>query len=173
MRGRPRRCRDRASTSLFANKLLIRTAEGTIRLRAGISRRQETGGTRVLTIHCLCVTINPTRERRCIYGWRSLRHRRNSLTGLSEEFRCGQRARQHHNEAKHKACHRTSPSPRQDRSIPTKIESVKSTAPRAGSRRQLTQPASRARFGVALPGGAAFGQKTECKGSAESQRGIV
>ena len=122
---------DQSSTPLFANKLLIRTAEGTIRLRAGISRRQETGGTRVLTIHCLCVTINPTRERRCIYGWRSLRHRRNSLTGLSEEFRCGQRARQHHNEAKHKACHRTSPSPRQDRSIPTKIESVKSTAPRA------------------------------------------
>ena len=45
------------STSLFANKLLIRTAEGTIRLRAGVSCRQETGGTRVLAVHCLCVTI--------------------------------------------------------------------------------------------------------------------
>ena len=102
---------DRSSTPLFANKLLIRTAEGTIRLRAGISRRQETGGTRVLTIHCLSVTINPTRERRCIYGWRSLWHRRNSLTGLSEQFRCGHhRARQHHHQAKHTADHRTSPS---------------------------------------------------------------
>ena len=76
-----------ALTPLFANKLLIRTAEGTIRLRAWISpSRRETDGTRVLAVHCLRVTSNPTRGGRCIYGWRSLRHRRNSLTGLSEEF---------------------------------------------------------------------------------------
>src|SRR4051812_36567952 len=70
-------------TALFANKLLIGTAEGAIRLRAWISSCQETVGTRVLAVHCLRVTSDPTGEGRCIYGWCSLRHRRNSLTGLS------------------------------------------------------------------------------------------